>query len=132
MKPSTRDAAVPRPEFGTAAPLQTKPVLLGNGVPLQILEPAVLQGHGMGGAQYDTGRPSGSERLLPARGAEAPTVAGLQAGKAVVRPRCAEIVATGTAELEELGRHFGTHRVAAEILGSGFAAAGAGETGARV
>eukprot|EP00955_Chlamydomonas_euryale_P055214 356058-Chlamydomonas_euryale.AAC.10 len=50
-------------------------------------------------------RAAGVERLLPPRRAEAPLVAGLEAGEAAPRRRRHEVVAARRAELEEFTRY---------------------------
>jgi hypothetical protein len=49
----------------------------------------------MGRLQYDLRRGVAVECFLPAGGAQAPTVAGLEAGKAILRQGGAEVVAVG-------------------------------------
>lgn len=53
---------------------------------LQVGQGAELLGSGLGRMQYDLGGAAGQERFLPTGCAQAPAVAGLQAGEAVLRP----------------------------------------------
>ena len=59
----------------------------------EIGEGAVAQGALVSSAQDHAGCVAGLEGFLPTRRAQAPTISGFQAGKAVVRHRCREIVA---------------------------------------
>ena len=77
-------------------------------------------------------RASGAARLLPAADTEAPRVAGLQAGEAVLGRGGGEVVPARGGELEELPRHYGADRVRAAITGVGAAAAIAEVPGDRV
>ena len=77
-------------------------------------------------------RLAGVERLLPARRAQAPAIAGLQPGKAGGRKRGRQIVAGRFRERQELGIDPGADRMHAEILGAGLAAAGAIKPGQRL
>src|SRR5439155_7204290 len=72
---------------------------------------------------------AGIEGFLPARGAQAPTIAGLETGKAGCRDRARQIVAGGVRKGEELRIDPGAYGMDAEILGTGLAAAGAIEAG---
>ena len=83
----------------------------------------------MGRLQHDLRRDVGVEGLLPAAGAQAPAVARLQAGEAILRHWRTEIVAGGLREGEELGRHHDADRVEADILAAGVAATVAVEAG---
>src|SRR5579862_8133273 len=98
---------------------------------LQIAERAIVQGALMSRAQDDVRRLARVERLLPARRAKAPAVAGDEAGKAVIRHRRREIVALSLRISEELGRGDDANRVAADIVGAGVTAAIAIEAGHR-
>src|ERR1019366_4591805 len=71
----------------------------------------------------------GVQRLLPARGAQAPAVVGLQAGETELGHRRREVVALRLAERQELGGHHHADGVAADILAAGVAAAVAEEAG---
>src|SRR5579883_29714 len=103
-----------------------------DGVLLELVERDDLQGDGVGRLEHDLRRRAGIERLLPARGAEAPAVAGLQPGEAVLREGCAEVVAGLLRERQELRRHDAANRVQAKVLLAGVAAAVAIEPGDRV
>lgn len=63
------------------------------GVSLQIHEIDELECGFVGGFQHDLRSGPGFEGFLPAGGAEAPLVAGIQAGEAEFRARGAEVVA---------------------------------------
>ena len=102
-----------------------------DGVSLEVAKLDELKCGLMRGGEDDAGRASGLERLTPARGAETPAVAGLKAGKAELRPRRGKVVAPRFREGEELRRHLDAHRVQAQILGAGMAAARAIEPGDR-
>ena len=71
-------------------------------------------------------------RLQPTRGANAPTVTGLEAGKTIFRPRRAEVVARRRAELEKFRRNLDTDGMAAGILRAGVARAIAKKPGQRI
>ena len=71
----------------------------------------------------------GVEGLGPAGRAEAPLVAGLQPGEAVLRHRRQQVVPLAEREVEELLGHAGAHRVRAHVLGTGVAAPVAEESG---
>ena len=77
------------------------------------------------------GAAPGLERLAPARGAQAPAIAGLEPGKIEIGLRRREVVAARLGEGEELRRHLDADRVQPDILGSGVTAAGAEEAGQR-
>ena len=72
---------------------------------------------------------AGRVSFLPARRAEAPAVAGVQAGEARLGRR--EIVAAPLREREELRGHLGAHGVAPAVLVVGLAAARAEVAGHR-
>src|SRR5262245_38552415 len=86
------------------------------GVGLQVLELAVGERRLVRRLEHDLGRYAGLEGLLPARRAQAPLVAGLQAGESGTRRR--EVVAARLGERQELGCHPDAHRVHAEIVGA--------------
>src|SRR5262249_11591363 len=94
-----------------------------DGEALEIGERAVAQRALVGGAQHHARRLLGLDRFLPARRAQAPAVAGLEAGKAVGRQRCREIVAARLGKFEKLGGRQHAHRVAADVVHAGVAAA---------
>ena len=54
--------------------------------------------------------------LPPARGAETPTVAGLETGETIFRHGCGKVVPSEFGELKELGCHFHTNGVRTMIL----------------
>ncbi len=60
---------------------------------LQIRQIAISEGALMRRFQRDTRRLTGLERFLPARRAEAPSVARLDAGKVIIRCRHRKVVA---------------------------------------
>ena len=86
----------------------------------------------MGGGERDRGRDAGGEGFLPAGGADAPAIAGLQARKIVVGHRSGKIVAGFEAKRQELGGDFDADGVATAILGAGVALAVAEEAGERI
>ena len=59
----------------------------------------------------------------PVDGRDAPSVTGNEAGEVVLRHRRHQVVADAALVGEELGRHHGADRVAAEVVGPGVAAA---------
>ena len=83
----------------------------------------------VGGPQHHARRLAGLECLLPARRAQAPTIAGLQARKAELGDRSREIVAAGFREREKPCGHDHTDRVAADIFAARVAAPVAEEAG---
>ena len=91
-----------------------------------------LQGGRVGRRQHDRRRHPGLERLLPARGAQAPLVAGLQSREAELGVRRRQVVADRGREGQELRGDPGADRVHAHVLGAGVAAAVAVEAGQRV
>ena len=81
------------------------------------------------GFEDDGAGGSGLLDLKPAGGADAPTVAGFEPGKAVLRHGCAEVVTEGLGGGEERGVDDAADGVDAEVVGAGFAAAGAVKAG---
>src|ERR1051326_367532 len=77
----------------------------------------------MGGAQHHARRLARFEFLLPARRAQAPAVARFETRKAELGHRRGQIVAARFGEFQEGSSHHHAHRVAAEILAPGIAAA---------
>src|SRR6185503_4423304 len=116
----------------TAASALATSSLKPDGVLLQVIERNDLQGHRMGGLEHHLGGAAGIERLLPARRAQAPAVARLEAGEAVLRHRRREVVAPGFREGEELRRHDDANRVQAHVLAAGVATGIAIEAGQRL
>src|SRR5437763_1208209 len=102
-----------------------------HGEPFEVGERAVAQRAFVRRTQDHARRLARLECLLPARRTEAPTVAGLEAGKAEFRHRCGKIVAAGFGKREKRGGHDGADRVAADILRPGIAAAVAKEAAHR-
>src|SRR6267154_2705355 len=98
----------------------------------QCLERAPLDGAGMRGGEMNRRRRARFERLLPARGAQTPAVAGLQTVEAVLGMGRAEVVALLEGESEELLRHPGAHEVHAGVGAVRAAAAVAHESGQRI
>src|SRR5512135_3419348 len=74
-------------------------------VALEVRERAVFERALMGRTQDDAWGAPSLERFLPARRAEAPAVAGLQAREAEFRHRRREIVAAGLRKFQKLRRH---------------------------
>ena len=103
-----------------------------EGVLLQFVERHDAQRCRMGGFEHDLRGGVAVERFLPAGGAQAPAVAGLQAGKAILRQGGAEIVAVGLGKGQERRGRDHADRVQADILGAGIAAAVAIEAGDRL
>src|SRR5213082_2743472 len=99
---------------------------------LQQIERHDLQRRLMRAHKLHLGRLAGVKGLLPARRAQAPAIAGLEAREADLRHRGREIVAGRLRENEELGIDMRADRVHAKIVGAGVAAAGAVKPGHRV
>src|SRR5579883_544407 len=93
-----------------------------DGEAFEVGERAVLERSGMGGSQHHPWRPSRFERFLPAGRAQAPAIAGLEAGKAIGGHGGRQVVAAGFREGEELSGHHRTDRVAADVLAGRVAA----------
>lgn len=70
----------------------------------------------MGRGERDGRGHAGFERLLPATGADAPTIAGLKAGEVVFGRGGREVVARREAEGEEVSRDLDADGVAALVL----------------
>ena len=87
-----------------------------EGVTAQIVEVDVLQSAEVGGGQHHLGSSSRLERLLPPHGAQAPLVAGLEAGELVLGHGGGQVVAAARRERQELCRHEGTHDVHAGVV----------------
>jgi hypothetical protein len=104
---------------GVTGAMPGVPVVVG----LEIGERHDLERAAMGRLEEHLGRLARLMRLEPARRAEAPAVAVLEAGEAVFGAWRGKIVAAGARELEELGRHQRTDRVRPYIVGVGLAAA---------
>src|SRR5882672_6668903 len=68
------------------------------------------------------------QRFLPPRCAQTPAITGLQSRKAEFRDRSREIIAGGLRILKKSRGHDGAHRVAADVLAAGVAAAVAKKT----
>src|SRR5579871_10826 len=83
----------------------------------------------MGGFEDDRAGCSGLLDLEPTRGANAPVVAGLEAGEAVLEHRGAKVVAESLGDAEELFVDDAADGVDAEVVRAGFAASGAVEAG---
>src|SRR5438552_909910 len=93
-----------------------------DGVFLQLLQRDDLQRHSVGGLEHDLRGAAGSERLFPAVRTQAPAVAWLEAGEAVLAHRCREVVAVLLGESQELRRHDAANRVQPDIFATGVAA----------
>src|SRR3984885_6077452 len=130
-----RDAAGALMTRSTLTTVCCEPCAMGDlrldGVRDQVAQLHPLQGGGVRRGQDDGRRHAGLEGLLPARGAQAPLVSGLQAGEAELGMGCGQVVADRRREDQELGGDPGAHRVDAVILGPGVAAAVTVETGER-
>jgi hypothetical protein len=70
---------------------------------LEIVEADDQQRGFVGGVENHLWRLAGEQGLLPAGGTEAPTIAGLQAGKSELRARRRQVVTAGLGEGEEVG-----------------------------
>ena len=90
-----------------------------------------LQRTGVGGGKRNGRGDPGVETLEPARGADAPTVTGLQTGEVVLGHWSRKIVAGSAAVIEELRGDLDADRVAALIFGAGVAVTIAKEAGER-
>src|SRR5580704_10934983 len=91
-----------------------------------------LEGGLVGGFEDDG---AGGSRLLdlePAGGTDAPAVAGFETGESVLRHGCAEIVAKGLGDAEELFVDDAADGVDTEVVGACVATAVAVEAGRRV
>src|SRR4051794_34851694 len=86
----------------------------------------------VGGGEHDGAGSAVQMSLEPAYGDDAPSVARVQPGEVPFGVRGDEIVADVELVLEELARHDGADRVAADVLRSAGAAAVAVEAGDRV
>src|SRR5262249_56573625 len=91
--------------------------------PFEVGERAVAQRAFVGGTQDHARRLPRFERLLPTGCAQAPSVAGLETGKAEFRHRRCKIIAARFGEREKSGGPHRTHRVAATLLPPRLAAA---------
>ena len=86
----------------------------------------------MSGLEYNMGRHTGIQRLLPAVDAETPAVARLEPGEIPLGGRRTQVVAALLRKLQEFRRHFGADDVDAPVFGAGLAAACAIEAGVRL
>src|SRR5262249_25400908 len=102
-----------------------------DGVALQVLKRDDLERRLMGRCENDTRCAACLQRLAPARGAQAPAVAGLEPRKAKVELRRRQIVAARFGKFEELCRYLDDHRMQPEILRTGMTAPGAKKAGER-
>src|SRR5262245_52950643 len=96
-------------------------------MPLEVLQPAVLQRPLVGCLEHNARSLAGCEGLLPAGGAQTPAIAGLEAGELEFRHRRAEVIAAGLGEVQELSSHQHADGVRAAILSARVAAAVAEE-----
>src|SRR3990172_4508217 len=102
-----------------------------DGVALEVLEIDQFERRLMGRPKNDARGAARLKRLAPARGAQAPAVAGLEPREIEIGLRRRKIVATRLGEGEELGRHLDADRVQADILRPSVTAAGAENPGGR-
>jgi len=102
-----------------------------DGVLDEELEGDDVEGRLVGGFETDGAGGSGLLDLEPAGGADAPAVAGLEAGKTVLRHRGGEVVAQGFRSGEEGFIDDAADGVGARVVGPGLAASGAVESGHR-
>jgi hypothetical protein len=89
----------------------------------------VLEGGFVGGLEDDLGGEAEFPRFFPARGAEAPLVAGLESGEIEIGHGGGEVVALGFGEGEERFGSAGADGVAAGVFGACGTGAVAVETG---
>lgn len=99
------------------------------GVGAEVFDGDEFEGAEVGGFEDDGWGVAGVEGLGPAADAEAPGVAGFQAGEVVFGARGGEVVAFEACEIEEVGGHDGADGVEAVIFGAGAAEAIAIEAG---
>src|SRR5579875_1518869 len=109
--------SAPRPCTGRGDSAQVERIALQN------VKRNDGEGRLMRRRQPDPRRLAGGERLLPALGAQAPAIAGLQTGEAELGHRRRQVVAARTREGEAFGVDLGAYRMPAPILGTGVAAA---------
>src|ERR1700677_1763745 len=102
---------------------------VADGVVLEVVEIDEFQRGDVGGGEDDGGRHAGVERVFPAADAEAPAVAGDEAGEIPLRDGGAEVVPLLAGELQELGSHADADGVQAGVAGAGLAETVAVETG---
>ena len=81
----------------------------------QHLEIDKLDHRAVGGLQTDRAGFAGTQRLDPARDADAPAIARLQPGKIPLGSRRGQVVAGGTGKLQKLSRDLRTHRMQSRI-----------------
>ena len=91
-----------------------------------------LEGGLVGGFEDDGAGGSGLLDLEPAGGADTPAVAGSEAGESVLRHGCAEIVAKGLGDAEELFIDDAADGVDTEVVGACVATVVAVEAGRRI
>jgi len=84
----------------------------------------------VGGCEQDGRRTTGISCFFPPQGAQAPSIAGFQAGKVILGNGRTEIVALRSGEFEKFSGYFRTDDVGTEIFESGVAEAIAIEAGA--
>jgi hypothetical protein len=89
----------------------------------------VLEGGFVGGLEDDLGGEAVFPGFFPSGGAEAPLVAGVEAGETVIGHGGGEVVAVGFGEGEEVFGDAGADGVAAGVFGAGGTGAVAVETG---
>jgi Peptide methionine sulfoxide reductase len=94
-----------------------------DGVALEVSKLDDLERGLMRRRENDPWRAPRHEGFTPPRGAKAPAVSGLEAGKAVLRARCREIVAPRLGEGEELFSHLDADGMQAQIFGAGMTTA---------
>ena len=104
---------------------------LGGGVGLEVFEGDEFEGVDVGGFEDDWGCEVGFEGFGPTRDAEAPVVAGFEAGEVVFGDGGGEVVAAAAGEEEEFFGHNGADGVEAFVIRAGAAVAVAVEAGER-
>jgi hypothetical protein len=107
-------------------------VLRRRGMRLEIVERDELERGRMRSLEYGRRRGAGLERLLPACGDDAPTIARLQPREEPLRLRRGKVVPDRRRELEEFRRHDRADRVEARVTTLGAAMAVSEEAGQRI
>ena len=93
-----------------------------QGETLEIGERTVVEGAFVSSPQDHAGRATRLQCFAPAGRAQAPAVAGPEAGKAELGQGRRKIIAARIGKLEKLGRNDDTHRVASDVFSIGVTA----------
>jgi hypothetical protein len=86
---------------------------------LKLLQGDVVKHAAMARLKPNKRREAGVQRFFPAEYAETPAVARLEPRETVIGHGGHEVISTGAAELQELLRHPGAHRVATVVILAG-------------